>query len=312
MPSQPAQHSGPLLGAHMPTAGGLHLSIKSGKEIGCESVQLFTSSPRQWRSSKLTDEATLCFRDCCATSEIEYTVAHDSYLINLAAPEGEIREKSRAAFRAELERAQALGIKYLVTHMGAHMGEGEEVGLKRLSESLNWLHDELPGYSAKVALETTAGQGTGLGAKFEHFPVIFNEVTDQGRLVICMDTCHIFVAGYDIRTPEAYEATMTELEANIGKDKLKVVHANDAQKPLGSKVDRHAHIGEGEIGFEGFRSLVTDLANGRHPRSLLRRPIPRRCTRSTCSGLEDLRDGKTPVIDRCVDADFVKIVTKSA
>jgi deoxyribonuclease-4 len=250
--------NGPLIGAHMPTAGGLYKAISAGKEIGCDSVQVFTASPRQWRHSALTEEAVDAYRAACAQCGIEKTVAHDSYLINLAAPEGEIRDKSRTAFRAELERAEALGIKYLVTHMGAHLGEGEAVGLARLSESINWLHDELPGYSVKVALETTAGQGTTLGAAFEQFPIIFNEVRDPDRLVICMDTCHIFVAGYDIRTAETYESTLCRLEANIGKDKLKVVHANDSLKGLGSKVDRHAHIGEGEIGEEAFRLLVND------------------------------------------------------
>jgi deoxyribonuclease IV len=248
----------PLLGAHMPTAGGLYKAISAGREIGCDAVQVFTASPRQWKHSTLTDEIVTAYRTACVDCAIDKTVAHDSYLINLAAAEGEIREKSRVAFRSELERAETLGIRYLVTHMGAHLGEGEAVGLQRLSDSINWLHDELPGYTVQVALETTAGQGTTLGAAFEQFPIIFNEVKDPDRLVICMDTCHVFVAGYDIRTPEAYEATMQQLEANIGMDKLKVVHANDAQKPLGSKVDRHAHIGDGEIGLEAFRLLVND------------------------------------------------------
>jgi deoxyribonuclease-4 len=248
----------PLLGAHMPTAGGVQNSITSGKEIGCDAVQLFTSSPRQWRSGELKQETVDAFRDAVKLNEIAITVAHDSYLINLAAPEGEIRDKSRIAFRDELERAERLGISYLVTHMGAHLGEGIDVGLARLSESINWLHSELSGYHVRVALETTAGQGTTLGASFDQFPTIFNEVKDPDRLVVCMDTCHVFVAGYDIRTRETYDATLSELEANIGKNKLKVVHANDSQKGLGSKADRHAHIGEGEIGIDAFRFLVND------------------------------------------------------
>ena len=249
---------GPLLGAHMPTSGGVQNAIISGQEIGCAAVQLFTASPRQWKSPELKEETIAAFQKAKAASGVQRTVAHDSYLINLAAPEGEVREKSRAAFRAELERAERLGIDYLVTHMGAHLGEGIDIGLQRLAESINWLHDELPGYKTKVALETTAGQGTTLGATFEQFPIIFNSVADPDRLVVCMDTCHIFVAGYDLRTPDAYEATMADLEKNIGDGKLAVVHANDAQKALGSKADRHAHIGEGQIGLEGFRHLVND------------------------------------------------------
>jgi deoxyribonuclease-4 len=248
-----------MIGAHMPTAGGIHLSISAGKAIGCETVQLFTASPRQWRSSALKAEMIEAFVASAAEHGISTTIAHDSYLINLAAPEGsEIRLKSLSAFRDELERAEALGISYLVTHMGAHLGEGDDVGLKRLIAALNQLHMELPGYRVRIALETTAGQGTGLGASFDHFPIIYNGVVDHDRLAVCMDTCHIFASGHDIRTPEAYAATMDEFAAKVGFDKLKVIHANDSQKGLASRVDRHAHIGEGEIGIDAFRLLLTD------------------------------------------------------
>ncbi|HEY3332993.1 MAG TPA: deoxyribonuclease IV [Capsulimonadaceae bacterium] len=248
----------PLLGAHMPTAGGLHNAIVGGKAIGCEVVQVFTASPRQWRASAPKPDAIEAYCASCTGHGIETTIAHDSYLINLAAPEGDVRTKSRIAFREEMERAEALGIKYLVTHMGAHLGEGEDVGLARLVESINILHDELPGYKVRVALETTAGQGTTLGSRLEHFPVIFQGVREQERLVICMDTCHMFAAGYDLRTPEAYAATMDEFANKVTFDKLHVIHCNDSQKGLGSRVDRHAHIGEGELGDEAFRLLLHD------------------------------------------------------
>lgn len=249
----------PLIGAHMPTAGGLHKAITAGKEIGCETVQVFTASPRQWRSPTLKPEGIDAYKAACVEYGICPTIAHDSYLINLAAPfGGEIREKSLRAFRDELERAEQLGISFLVTHMGAHNGEGDEIGLARLVDSINQLHGELPGYHVRIALETTAGQGSGLGASFDDFPVIFNGVKEHERLCVCMDTCHIFAAGYDIRTPETYEATMRLFGEKVGFDKLMAVHANDSQKGLGSRVDRHAHIGEGEIGPEGFRMLLYD------------------------------------------------------
>ena len=248
----------PLLGAHMPTAGGLHTAIGSGKAIGCEAVQIFTASPRQWRSAPLSQTAVDAFRDACRTHGIDLVIAHDSYLINLAAPEGPVIEKSRVAFREEMERAEALGIRYLVTHMGAHMGDGVETGLRRLVDSLDILHSELPGYNVRVALETTAGQGTCLGADLAQFPVIFESVRDPDRLAICMDTCHMFAAGYDLRTRDAYERSMAEFERNIGFERLKVIHCNDSQKGLGSRVDRHAHIGEGELGEDAFRNLLAD------------------------------------------------------
>lgn len=242
----------------MPTSGGLQNAIFGGKEIGCAAVQVFTASPRQWKSSPIKDETREAYRAACAECQIETTVAHDSYLINLAAGPGEILDKSRAAFREEMARAEELEIQYLVTHMGAHGGDGEDEGIVRLCQSIDVLHDQLPGYKVKVALETTAGQGTSLGYRFEHFPRIFDLVKEPERLVVCMDTCHIFSAGYDIRTPAGYEETMQKFETLLGKDKLKVVHANDSMKAFGSRADRHAHIGEGEIGLTAFRCLVND------------------------------------------------------
>lgn len=257
-PVNTSSPKGPLLGAHMPTAGGVQNAIISGKQIGCASVQVFTASPRQWKSSPLKEETRIAYRAACKSAGIDMTVAHDSYLINLAAGPGEILEKSRSAFRDELVRAEELGICYLVTHMGSHGGAGEEEGLVRLCSSIDTLHDELPGYKVRIALETTAGQGTYLGSRFEHFPRIFELVRESERLAVCMDTCHIFSAGYDIRTPAAYEETMGQFASIVGIEKLKVVHANDSMKPFASHADRHAHIGEGEIGLAAFHCLVND------------------------------------------------------
>ena len=249
----------PLLGAHMPTAGGHHNAITDGKAIGCQSVQIFTSSPRQWRPTTIAPELAEKFKEIVAESNISKTVAHDSYLINLAAePGSEVLAKSRTAFRAEIERAETLGVDFLVSHPGAHGGAGEDVGIARLIESLDIIHQETAGAKVRTALETTAGQGTYLGGKFEQLAKIISGVKNPERLAVCLDTCHVFAAGYDIRTPEAYAETMRLFDEIIGLPWLQVIHANDSQKALGSHADRHAHIGEGEIGLEAFRLLVND------------------------------------------------------
>ena len=249
----------PLLGAHMPTAGGHQKAILGGIAIGCETVQIFTASPRQWRAPSISPEMSEVFRKTLAESGITKTVAHDSYLINLAAePGSEVLAKSRAAFREEIERAEALGVNFLVSHPGAHGGAGEDVGIARLIESLDIIHAETPGMKVRTALETTAGQGTYLGGRFEQLARIIGGVKEPERLAVCLDTCHVFAAGYDIRTPETYAETMRLFQEIIGLEWLQVIHANDSLKAFGSHADRHAHIGEGEIGLEAFRLLVND------------------------------------------------------
>lgn len=249
----------PLLGAHMPTTGGPAFALTGGKAIGCEAVQLFTASPRQWRTPQLKEDAISAFHAAKIETQIAKTIAHDSYLINLAAaPGSDVLEKSRAAFRAEIERADALGIDFLVSHPGAHGGAGEDEGIARIVQSLDILHAETAGATVRVALETTAGQGTYLGGRFSHLARILDGVQNPERLVVCLDTCHIFVAGYDIRTPKGYAETMAQFDAVIGLAQLQVVHANDSKGTLGSHLDRHAHIGEGELGLEAFRLLVND------------------------------------------------------
>ena len=244
----------------MPTVGGLHHSLISGKAIGCSAVQLFTGSPKRWHHPPVTEEQAALFRDALTETGIRFTVAHDSYLINLAALDETAVEKSRTAFREELDRAEALGIPWVVTHMGAHLKAGVEPATARLIESLKRVLSDTDalGYQVGVALETTAGQGTGLGANFDELAAVLEGVGPHPRLGVCLDTCHIFVAGYDFRTPETYQQTWDEFERKIGLRNLKVIHANDAKKPLGSRVDRHDHLGEGEIGYEGFALLLTD------------------------------------------------------
>lgn len=250
---------GPLLGAHMPTAGGYACALTVGHAIGCEAVQIFTASPRQWRAPSIKEEMRDAFKAALAECGIIKTIAHDSYLINLAAAPGtDVLSKSRAAFRAEIERADALGVDFLVSHPGAHVGDGEDMGIARLIESLDIVHEETEGASVRVAIETTAGQGTYLGGKFEQIARILNGVRHPERLAVCLDTCHIFAAGYDIRTRETYEATFAEFERIIGLSNMQVIHANDSKGTLGSHLDRHAHIGDGEIGMDAFRFLVND------------------------------------------------------
>ena len=242
----------------MPTAGGLHRAILDGYAIGCDAVQLFTASPRQWKAAPPTKEAVRAFRRSVEKTGVHPLIAHDSYLINLAAKDAALLEKSRQAFLEEMRRAEALGLDFVVTHMGAHTGAGEEAGIALLCESLNWLHRQMPDCRVQVALETTAGQGTCLGAAFEQFPQIFARVEEADRLVVCLDTCHVFVAGYDLRTPEAARATLDRFDEKVGLSRLCCIHANDALKGLGSRVDRHAHIGLGRIGGAGFTALLTD------------------------------------------------------
>jgi deoxyribonuclease-4 len=259
-PEKPPSNPPRLIGAHMPTAGGLHNGLRAGKEIGCTAVQIFTGSPRQWSHPPITEEAIEAFQQARAETEIAFLAAHDSYLINLAAPAQDVLERSRAAFRGELERAHQLDIPWVVTHMGAHLDSGEEEAMARLIESLRRILEETDaeGCTVGIALETTAGQGTSLGWRFEHLEQVFAEVGAHPRLGVCLDTCHIFVAGYDLREEAAYAQTWAEFDRLVGLENLQLIHANDAQKPLGSRVDRHAHIGEGAIGMAAFARLMTD------------------------------------------------------
>jgi len=240
----------------MPTAGGISRSLTSGQAIGCNAVQLFTSSPRQWRHKPIEPELAAGFRESVRDCGIGFTVAHDSYLINLAAANPDILEVSRQAFRAELERAEALGIPWLVTHMGA--SADSDAGIDLLARSLSDILRETEEMEVGVALETTAGQGTSLGHRFEQIARVLELCGGSNRVGVCLDTCHIFAAGYDLRDEEIQARTFHEFDSIVGFDRLKVIHANDSKKGLGSRVDRHAHIGEGEIGLEPFRRLVND------------------------------------------------------
>lgn len=248
----------PRFGAHMSISGGVSKSFARGESVGLDSMQIFAKNERQWTAKPISPEEATAFRVEQQRTSIHPVVVHDSYLINLAAPADELREKSIAAFADELERCAQLDIPYLVTHPGAHTGIGEEAGLARVADAICRLLAEGVGGDTMILLETTAGQGTALGYRFEHLARLFELIPYHERLGICVDTCHIFAAGYDIRDPEGYQATFAELDRLVGLTRVKCFHLNDSQKDLGSRVDRHAHIGQGCIGVEAFRMLVND------------------------------------------------------
>jgi deoxyribonuclease-4 len=245
-------------GTHVSAAGGVDLALGRAAEFSMTSCQLFTKNERQWNAKPLDPAVVERFLSGTTTSDLKHLVSHDSYLINMATPNDELWEKSREALKEELRRCDQLAIPYLVSHPGAHVGTGIDAGIVRIGEAIRRVHDETPESQAILLLETTAGQGTTIGSTFEEIAAIIAEVEDKSRVGVCMDTCHIFAAGYDIRNAETYAATMAAFDSIVGLNYLKCIHINDSQKGFGSKVDRHAHIGEGEIGLSGFEHLVND------------------------------------------------------
>ncbi|OQX92194.1 MAG: deoxyribonuclease IV [candidate division Zixibacteria bacterium 4484_95] len=246
------------LGAHMSIAGGVFNAFGHGEEFGCDTIQIFVKSSNQWKAKPLTDEEVQKFKEEQKRTGIKPVVAHDSYLINLGSPDPALLEKSRKSFLMEMERCERLGISYLVTHPGSHMGIGEKEGINKIAESIIWLLERTDGFAVKIVLETTAGQGTNLGYKFEQIAALIEKSRKPEKLMVCFDTCHAFAAGYDISTLESYEKTFEEFRRIIGLKKLAVLHLNDSKKGLGSKVDRHEHIGQGMIGKGAFKLIMQD------------------------------------------------------
>jgi len=246
------------LGAHMSIAGGLHLAIDRAVSAGCGVLQIFTRNSNQWRGKPLGDGDCTLFREKFAASGLHEVVAHDIYLINLAAPVGETREKSLAAFRDELETCARLGIAKVVMHPGSHLADTPQTGLERIIQAFDQLFAEVPQFEGRVLLETTAGQGTNLGRTFEELQTIINGSRFPARFGVCLDTCHVFAAGYDIATEAGYRDTMAQFDRIIGLERLQCFHFNDSKKGLGSRVDRHEHIGQGELGLEPFRFILND------------------------------------------------------
>lgn len=245
-------------GAHMSIAGGIASAFARGESVACETMQIFSKNQRQWQAKPYTESDIATYHAEQSRTGIAPVIVHDSYLINLASPDDEVWNRSQAAFRDELERCAQLHIPIIVTHPGAHTGSGEDAGLRREVEALDHLLADGCAPDVMIALETTAGQGSGLGWRFEHLAFLMEHVRSPQRFGICIDTCHIFAAGYDIRTPEAYHATFNEFDRLIGLAHICLFHLNDSAKDLASRVDRHAHIGQGHIGQDAFRLLVQD------------------------------------------------------
>lgn len=259
----------PLLGAHMSVAGGLEKAFTRLGKVGGEALQIFTRNQRQWRAAPVSREEAARFRGAWQEAGQPPVASHGSYLVNLASNKAEAVAKSRAALTEELERCAVLGIPFLVIHPGSHLGDGVEAGIVRLAANLDAvLAASIGTETVTVLLETTAGQGSGLGASFAELAAIIDRSRHDHRLGICYDTCHAFAAGYDIRTPAAYRKTFDEFDRLLGLDRLKFFHLNDSLKGLGSRVDRHTHIGQGAIGRQGFRLLLNDPCFASHPMTL--------------------------------------------
>ena len=247
-----------LLGAHMSTTGGLHTALERGASIGCTAIQIFTRNSNQWRSKPLTEAEIATYKSAQVKARIQHVVTHASYLINLCSTNKQTAHLSRVAFIDELRRCDALGIRSLIFHPGSHTGAGEETGLRAIADALNRAHEETPECKTMSTLESTAGQGTNLGHRFEQLATIIELVKAPERMAVCIDTCHLFAAGYPIHTEEGWGNTMDEFHRILGIQRIIAVHVNDSMKGFGSRLDRHEHIGKGEIGLTAFRMLMND------------------------------------------------------
>jgi deoxyribonuclease-4 len=245
-------------GTHASASGGVDKALQRAVDVGATSCQIFSKNERQWRAKPLEPDVVERFREERERTGIRQVISHASYLINLASPKDDLIEKSMGGFTEELERAHTLGLQGVVLHPGAHTGSGVDVGIARIAESLNRLHDQLPHITSRTLLETTAGQGTALGRSFEEIAAIMDNVEARDRIGVCLDTCHIFAAGYDIRTAEGCMQVMDDFDRVIGLENLRALHLNDSKMPFASNKDRHEQIGEGEIGVDAFRALLND------------------------------------------------------
>lgn len=247
------------IGAHVSAAGGVENTPLNAQAIGATAFALFTKNQRQWTAKPLTEESVRRFKENCAAAGFtpDQILPHDSYLINLGHPEAAGLNKSRAAFIDEMQRCEQLGLRFLNFHPGSHLKKISEADcLARIAESINLALDQTSGVTAVI--ENTAGQGTNLGHRFEHLAAIVAGVHDQSRVGVCLDTCHTFSAGYDLTTPDGYDATLAHFDAVVGVSFLKGLHLNDGKKSWGSRVDRHERLGKGTLGLETFRMIMKD------------------------------------------------------
>jgi len=265
-----------LLGAHESIAGGLHKAFERGAADGCQAIQILTRSGRTWLSKPLADVEIAAFSHARKAARVP-VIAHGSYLCNLATPDPVIREKSLACFLDEVRRAEALGCEGLVFHPGSN-GDIEQ-GLRLVSEALRDVVAATPGFASRMLIEVTAGQGACLGHRFEHLAGILERVDAPKRLGVCLDSCHLFAAGYDISSPKGYENVMKELDRVVGLKQVRAFHLNDCKKPLGCRVDRHENIGEGLLGVKAFERLVNDGRFEKTP-AVLETPQPEVFARS--------------------------------
>jgi len=246
-----------LIGAHTSAQGGVHHAILQGQEIGATTVQLFTSNQRRWEGKSISDEEALLFKEAVKTTGIKKIMSHDSYLINLGSADVEALHKSRKAFREELMRCQKLDLSFLNFHPGAAVNSSEEECLVQITKSLEQLEDLVEKGTTRLLIEATAGQGSSIGWRFEHLAYLVDRLHKKIRIGVCIDTCHIFVAGYDIRTKEAWDQTLEEFDKIVGLKHLYAFHLNDSCKAFKSRKDRHAPLGKGEIGLECFKIMMT-------------------------------------------------------
>lgn len=248
----------PRFGAHLSIAGGLPRAVDRAVATGCDALQIFTKSTGQWRARELPDDEVRAFRRKADAAQLSPRVAHASYLINLGTPEPALRARSIAGLGEELDRAERLGLDGLVLHPGAAVGGTEDDGLRLVAEAAAAVLKARRRQRVKLLFEHTAGQGSSLGWRFEHLRTLIERLDGTPRVGVCLDTCHLLAAGYDWRSPSGYRRTFDAFGALVGFERLAVMHLNDSKKPCGSRVDRHAHIGQGEIGTIAFRRLVND------------------------------------------------------
>lgn len=245
-------------GAHLSIAGGLHRAIEAAVRLGCDCVQIFVKNQQQWSTRPLAEEQVRLFRRTQRMTGVRPIIAHASYLPNLASPDPAARRKSIAAIVDELERCEALAVRHLVLHPGSHLGAGIDAGIRTIAASLNEIHDRTAGFKARLLLETTAGQGNSVGHESWQLGRIIERVREHQRVGVCLDTCHLFAAGYDLSDPAGYARLTAELAAEIGLARIKCIHMNDSKTPCGSSVDRHEHIGKGRMGLRAFAHVVND------------------------------------------------------
>lgn len=258
-------NKGRLIGAHCSIAGGFDKAALRGGELHCSAIQIFTKNSNQWKAAPITSSEIDVFKTAVASNDIKIVFAHAGYLINLATVDPEIHERSMESMRSEIERAAALGLPYIVVHPGSHKEAGEMAGIMQLVENLRRLRGEFKGSGTQIVLETTAGQGASIGYSFGHFAEIFSRLDWPADMGVCIDTAHIFQAGYDISTKKGYDGVMAELDEVIGLDYVRAIHVNDSKTECGSRSDRHEQIGNGKIGEEAFKALMADRRFAKMP-----------------------------------------------